>query len=454
MGIILLNAPDGKQAQMPVYQVPPAPRTGPGAYTAAVLAGILRRYAAARLPAPVRIYHPTFPREFPWRLFATEWAGRWLGFTQPPGQKFDGVPLPLVSAEAGPSDIDGVWDFSAEFGLLFFVTTGHLMLDPGEHFLRCTHGVMAGRNADVSGFVRWVEEQGRLAAVAQRQIVNLHGCYGTQQDQRPVTVATEEVLLPGAVRDDLLRAVDLFCEGEEWYRDQGLAWRRGVLLYGPPGNGKTLVARMLASRFLDRGAAVYAYTPCDGCDNGALRRAFVQASVQAPALLILEDVDGLAETRITRDGLLSLLDGSVGGVRGVFLVATTNYPEAVDPALVGRTGRFDHAIELPAPTAGQRATYLGGWWQPGDARHALIDAAVAATNGLSFAALNEIRYWAAMRLRDGQPLVGDALEEYVVALRRAEGARRDRFWARGRLGFAAAGAAGAGGVEGSSPPSL
>ena len=439
MGTALLTSPDGNPAHAPLRQVRPARSALPETLTAAVLATIRRRYAADRLAPPVRVYHPDFPSDFPWRLAATDWAGRWLGYTLPPGQKLDGVPLHAAPADTKASDLDGVWDFSSDFGLLLFVSTGHLALDPGEHFFRFTHGVMAGRGADVAGFMGWVEEQGRLAMVAKRQVVNLHFCHGSHQDPGPIVVPPEEVLLPGAVRDGLLREADVFCEGEGWYRDQGLPWRRGLLLYGPPGNGKTLAARMLASRFLDRGAAAYTYTLCNDCDNDDLRRVFTRASERAPSLLILEDVDGLGETRVTRDGLLTLLDGTVGSVCGVFLVATTNYPEAVDPALVGRTGRFDRAIELPAPTAGQRAAYLARWWPPKDARHALIDVAVDATNGLSFAALNEIRYWAAMRLRDGLPLAGEALGEYVTALRRAEGARRDRNWARGRTGFGAAG---------------
>ena len=326
-----------------------------------------------------------------------------------------------IASERVTADVDGVWDFRTEFGLLLVRSPGHHALTDRDFADKTLAAALAGEGADVAGCARWLEEQARGRAVAARRIVDLHGHSRSMAQPEPVRVDPESVLLPAGARQELLREVDLFYSGEAWYAAQGLPWRRGVMLYGPPGNGKTTAARMLASAMLDHGGAAFADPFCQQCDDGDLISAFERVSKAAPAVLILEDVDALREAHITRGCLLGLLDGTAGGARGVFTVATTNYPEEVDPALVGRAGRFDRAVHLPAPDAGTRHTYLARWWA-GRPQAALLEAAVEATDGLSIASCNEVRHFVALRLRDGTlPEVRD-LEEFVSGC----GGRRKR----------------------------
>lgn len=415
---------------------PMRPRSAglPPNYTTAVLAAVGRR-SGHLLPAGARFFDIALPA---WVgvLLAREWRDRWLGYSTPPGWKVDGEPQRGVTPERKTADLDGVWDFRPEFGLLLVRSPGHHALTDQDFGDKRLAAALGGRGADVAGCTRWLEEQARRWGIAARSIVDLHEHARTTEASGPVRVDPESVLLPAGTREELLREVDLFCSGEAWYAAEGLPWRRGIMLYGPPGNGKTTAARMVASRMLDRGGAAFAFSFCRQCDDGDLAAAFERASKAAPAVLILEDVDALHEAYVTRGCLLGLLDGTAGGARGVFTVASTNYPEQVDPALVGRAGRFDRAVHLPAPDAGTRHAYLGRWWA-GRPQAALLDAAVAATDGLSIAACNEVRYFVALRLRDGTLPAAHELEEFVAGLRRAEEARRDRAWARGRLGFAA-----------------
>lgn len=331
----------------------------PRNYTTAVLAAIHRRYGHM-VPRDARFFDVTLPDRI-CVLLARDRGDRWLGYCAPPGWKPDGEPLRGVGPERATADVDGVWDFRVEFGVLLIRSTGHHALSDRIFADKTLTVVLAGDGADVAGLRRWLEEQARGSGVAARRIVDLHGHSRIVAQPEPVRVDPESVLLPAGTREDLLREVDLFCSGEAWYAAEGMPWRRGVLLYGPPGNGKTTVARMAASRVMDLGGAAFTYSFCQRCDDSDLRDAFERASGAAPALLVLEDVDTLRETQITRGCLLGLLDGTAGGARGVFTVASTNYPDEVDPALVGRAGRFDRAVHLPGPDAGTRRTYLERW---------------------------------------------------------------------------------------------
>jgi ATP-dependent 26S proteasome regulatory subunit len=161
------------------------------------------------------------------------------------------------------------------------------------------------------------------------------------------------------VRDDF----EAFFEREEWFRERRLPYRRGYLLYGPPGNGKTAVARIMACH-----PDVRAFTIDFGSDdlpNDALTHLFQIAGDQAPSLIIMEDMDRVAwqedgarrGPRITLQHLLGCLDG-FGSRDGVVVVATANDPARLDPAILRRPGRFDRVAPFPQPSPTLRRIYL------------------------------------------------------------------------------------------------
>jgi len=427
-----------------------APRL-PQTYTTRVLAVVRRRYGAL-LPPPTRFFSIAVPPGA-WPLAVREWAARRLGYTLPAGFKVDGTVdgEPLDETPGGRrgrrgddkpdddgADPDGVWDFRDRFGLLLIRSPNHGALEPTTYCARTLVAVLAGPRANIAGFTRWVAAEVRRTSREARRVVDLHQCTSEHSAPGGLCVDPATVLLPPGVRDTLLREADLFCDGQAWYAEQGLPWRRGVLLYGTPGNGKTTVARMLASRFFDRGGEAFGYSPCNHCSDEDLRSAFRSAAAAAPALLALEDIDTLQQTQVTRSGLLALLDGAGGAASGVFVVATTNYPEAVDPALAGRAERFDRAIPIPEPDEAARRLYLEPRWR-GRAQEPLLVTAVAATAGLSMAALNEVHHFAAMGVREESLPSADELRAFIGSLRRVEASRRDHQWAHGGpLGFNAA----------------
>jgi len=164
------------------------------------------------------------------------------------------------------------------------------------------------------------------------------------------------VILPLGVCEDLLADMARFLGREEWYRARGIPYRRGYLLSGPPGCGKTSVVQALASHLgLDIGLLSLT---SDGLNDSEFRS--LLAGTPPRTMILLEDVDcvfvGRAAgddkaARLTFSGLLNAIDG-VGAGEGRILVMTTNHPERLDPALI-RPGRADRRCELSAPDASQ-----------------------------------------------------------------------------------------------------
>jgi AAA family ATPase len=139
----------------------------------------------------------------------------------------------------------------------------------------------------------------------------------------------------------------------------GLKPPRGLLLHGPPGTGKTHLARAISA---STGSSVLTVNGPEltsayhGETEGSLRRVFAAARARAPCIIILDEVDAICPRRVDDAGgevekrvvatLLTEMDGVDGKDRArVVVIATTNRPNAIDPAL-RRPGRFDREIEI------------------------------------------------------------------------------------------------------------
>ncbi|KAK2196859.1 bifunctional ATPase [Babesia duncani] len=152
------------------------------------------------------------------------------------------------------------------------------------------------------------------------------------------------------------------------FKTLGVKPPRGVLLYGPPGSGKTLIARAVANEtgayfFLINGPEVMSKMAGEAESN--LRRAFEEAEKNAPAIIFIDEVDSIAPKREKTNGeverrvvsqLLTLMDGLKG--RGqVVVIAATNRQNSIDPAL-RRFGRFDKEIDIGVPDDAGRLEIL------------------------------------------------------------------------------------------------
>jgi len=143
------------------------------------------------------------------------------------------------------------------------------------------------------------------------------------------------------------------------FKTLGVKPPRGVLLYGPPGSGKTLIARAIANEtgaffFLLNGPEIMSKMAGQAEEN--LRKAFEEADANQPAIIFIDEIDSIAPNREKTNGeverrvvaqLLTLMDG-VKGRGQVVCIGATNRPNSIDPAL-RRFGRFDREIDIGVP---------------------------------------------------------------------------------------------------------
>ncbi|MBU1041103.1 MAG: AAA family ATPase [Proteobacteria bacterium] len=158
----------------------------------------------------------------------------------------------------------------------------------------------------------------------------------------------------------LRETIELPIRHPEVLRRLGVAPHRGVLLHGPPGCGKTLLARAVAC---ESGARFFPVsgpeliTKWHGESEERLRELFMQAQEAQPAIIFFDEIDAIAQARSSSESLrldarftaqlLTLMDG-IYDLGRVFILAATNRPDLLDKALL-RPGRFDAVIEIPRP---------------------------------------------------------------------------------------------------------
>ncbi|KAL0483477.1 ribosome biogenesis ATPase [Acrasis kona] len=182
-------------------------------------------------------------------------------------------------------------------------------------------------------------------------------------------VTWEDIGALDVVRSELQLAILEPIRNSEKYIRLGLTAPSGVLLYGPPGCGKTLLAKAIAN---DSGANFISVKGPEllnkfvGESERAVRQVFARAAASSPCVIFFDELDALApkrsmdstnsSTERVVNQLLTEMDG-VEGRRNVYVIAATNRPDIIDPAML-RPGRLDKLLYVPLPNESERSSIL------------------------------------------------------------------------------------------------
>jgi DNA polymerase III delta prime subunit len=218
-----------------------------------------------------------------------------------------------------------------------------------------------------------------------------------------VPVKTENLIeFPDSTSKEVMDEIVKFWEREHLFKKFGLSYKRGILLWGPPGSGKSSTIQLVIRDVIERKGVVFIF------DHPAT---FITAfttfrSIQpdSPAVVIMEDIDEIIK-RYGEDEVLQVLDG-VWKVDKTIFLATTNYPQKLKARVVNRPSRFDKRFKIGFPNAECRKVYLENVREGVEID---VDKWVEDTEDFSFAHLKELFV--------ATEIIGDDYEDALETLR-------------------------------------
>ncbi|GAA4039196.1 ATP-dependent zinc metalloprotease FtsH [Nonomuraea soli] len=263
-----------------------------------------------------------------------------------------------------------------------------------------------------------------LGRRAQKSLAGGLGGFGRAkakviEAERPATRFADVAGYEG-VKQEIFEMVD-FLRAPERYSAAGAEPPRGVIMVGPPGTGKTLIARAVAGEarvpFLSVTGSAFVEMFV-GVGASRVRDLFEDARKRAPAIVFIDEIDAIGgrrgiavtgandEREQTLNQLLAEMDG-FDQSSGIVVLAATNRPETLDPALL-RPGRFDRQVTVPLPNQAERAAILA---VHAAGKHLAADVDLCMTSrgtpGFSGADLANLLNEAAIHaVRDGRTTIG------------------------------------------------
>ena len=216
-----------------------------------------------------------------------------------------------------------------------------------------------------------LEEERVPPEILERMVVNEDDFLSAYREITPTAMREVYVEIPSVrwkevggldeIKNELIQSVEGPLKKPEVFKRMGIKPPRGILLYGPPGCGKTLLARAVATESEANFIAVKGpeiFSKWVGESEKAIREVFRKARTAAPAIIFFDELDsiiprrgaGYSDSGATErviSQLLTEMDG-IESLQNVVVIAATNRPDILDPAVM-RPGRFDRLIDVPAP---------------------------------------------------------------------------------------------------------
>lgn len=167
--------------------------------------------------------------------------------------------------------------------------------------------------------------------------------------------------LPEMRSEAVISLVDNFWNSEKDYKEGnefvygGASYKAGIMIYGPPGSGKSCTIKLVSKKLVERGGTVFFASTHPNVANSFLTD-FAKVEKNRKCIVILEDIDSLI-SNFGESGYLDMLD-SAKTIDNVLFIATTNYPDRLDPRIYNRPGRFSHVVKIGLPGPKAREAFL------------------------------------------------------------------------------------------------
>jgi AAA+ superfamily predicted ATPase len=218
-------------------------------------------------------------------------------------------------------------------------------------------------NSDVArAFIKEVEEFINTRNVYKGQVVQIDSS-GYLDFMETPDRTWDDVIIPDDIRDELIYNAIWPIEKSELFAKNGIPTKRGIMLEGKPGVGKTMAVSVIANTM--RGKATTIWIPARSVSNADdIATIYECARELAPSILLFEDIDMIATDRAVMGNYSPVLGELLGQLDGlsnndtIITVATTNYPEAIEKALRDRPSRFDRRIQFELPDVKARKKML------------------------------------------------------------------------------------------------
>lgn len=169
------------------------------------------------------------------------------------------------------------------------------------------------------------------------------------------TISKDKLLvLPDSRSEEVVNEIERFWNLKDRFKKYGLVHKRGFLLWGPPGSGKTCTVTLVMDKLVKKGGiAILCSEP--GVTS-MLLASLREIEPERPVTVVLEDIDAIIEKN-DESAVLNLLDGEKS-ISNVVFLATTNYPEKLDGRVTNRPSRFDRVVKIGMPNDAARRIYL------------------------------------------------------------------------------------------------
>lgn len=295
--------------------------------------------------------------------------------------------------------LDSIASWKSEHNFEHFLVQGVFKISWNDvEFIHCALFHKGNQNEDEVSFFVLVEQSKYENYISFR---NMFDAWSNKRDREQLQIhvvgaegyeytrdaSWDDLFLPEDLKGDIVQSVEGFLSGKQVYETMRVPWKKGILLYGHPGCGKSSLIRTIISNYNFKPVTVQSGTQTN---DETITEAFRYAQEQEPALLYIEDIDTLLDRTISLSHFLQMMDG-VSTNRGILVIATANDLSKLKESITDRPSRFDRKWRIPLPNKDMAFKYLDKWFNGSISKKDLSKVVVSCVeNNFSYAYLKEL----------------------------------------------------------------